>query len=110
MSRGKVLELLRPDDNGKMQTICSTEVFGTIRAIMPFRLTDVGRTYIVMGTDSGRIVILEYSKVCRYKPHTWDIDGDFAESLDRHSSVYISRSNYGKARRFVHGHFLYGIA
>ena len=63
MSRGKVLELLRPDENGKMQTICSTEVFGTIRAIMPFRLTDVGRTYIVMGSDSGRIIILEYSKV-----------------------------------------------
>lgn len=63
VSRGKVLELLRPDENGKMQTICSTEVFGKIRAIMPFRLTDVGRTYIVMGSDSGRIVILEYSKV-----------------------------------------------
>lgn len=65
VSRGKVLELLRPDENGKMQTICSTEVFGTIRAILPFRLTDVGRTYIVMGSDSGRIIILEYSKVIR---------------------------------------------
>ena len=65
VSRGKVLELLRPDENGKMQTICSTEVFGTIRAILPFRLTDVGRTYIVMGSDSGRIIILEYSKVTR---------------------------------------------
>ena len=70
VSRGKVLELLRPDENGKMQTICSTEVFGTIRAIMPFRLTDVGRTYIVMGSDSGRIVILEYSKVRHIASHS----------------------------------------
>lgn len=37
VSRGKVLELLRPDENGRMQTICSTEVFGLIRAIQPFR-------------------------------------------------------------------------
>ena len=64
VSRGKILELLRPDENGKMQTICSTEVFGIIRAIVPFRLTGGGKDYIVVGSDSGRIVILEYIKVC----------------------------------------------
>ena len=63
VSRGKVLELLRPDENGKMQVICSTEVFGVIRSIAPFRLTGGGRDYLIMGSDSGRIVILEYSKV-----------------------------------------------
>lgn len=62
MSRGKVLELLRPDDSGKMQIIVSTEIFGTIRALLPFRLTGANRDYIVIGSDSGRIVILEYSK------------------------------------------------
>ena len=62
VSRGKVLELLRPDESGKMQIIVSTEIFGTIRALLPFRLTGANRDYIVIGSDSGRIVILEYSK------------------------------------------------
>lgn len=34
----KILELLRPDDNGKMQTMASVEVFGVIRSLVPFRL------------------------------------------------------------------------
>ena len=62
MSRGKVLELLRPDESGKMQTILATEVFGAIRALMPFRLTSGSRDYIIIGSDSGRIVIVDYNK------------------------------------------------
>ena len=31
VSRGKVLELLRPDENGRMQTVYSSDVFGVIR-------------------------------------------------------------------------------
>ncbi len=62
MSRGKTLDLLRPDDTGKVQTICTTEVFGCIRALAPFRLTGASRDYIILGSDSGRIVILEYVK------------------------------------------------
>ena len=62
MSRGKTLDLLRPDDTGKVQTICTTEVFGCIRALAPFRLTGASRDYIIVGSDSGRIVILEYVK------------------------------------------------
>jgi hypothetical protein len=45
-----------------MQTIVATEVFGQIRALVPFRLTGGNRDYIIVGSDSGRIVILEYSK------------------------------------------------
>jgi hypothetical protein len=37
VSRGKVLELLRPDESGKVQVIHSTEVFGAIRSLSPFR-------------------------------------------------------------------------
>jgi hypothetical protein len=62
VSRGKVLELMRPDESGKMQTIVATEVFGQIRALVPFRLTGGNRDFIIVGSDSGRIVILEYSK------------------------------------------------
>lgn len=43
VSRGKVLELLRPDDAGKVQTIFTTEVFGCIRCLAPFRLTGASR-------------------------------------------------------------------
>jgi len=40
VSRGKILELLRPDPNtGKVYVQLTVEVFGVIRALMPFRLT-----------------------------------------------------------------------
>lgn len=39
VSRGKSLELLRPDPNtGKVYTLLTTEVFGVIRSLMTFRL------------------------------------------------------------------------
>ena len=58
---GRVLELARADENGKVQTIHSTDVFGMIRSIATCRLTGGNRDYIVLGTDAGKIVILEYS-------------------------------------------------
>ena len=81
VSRGKILELMRPDPNtGKVYTLLTHEVFGVVRSLMPFRLTggSKGKTikfkitimhnvifcflsdYIVVGSDSGRIVIIEY--------------------------------------------------
>ncbi|KAL5711133.1 hypothetical protein ACHQM5_021624 [Ranunculus cassubicifolius] len=62
VARGKVLDLLRPDENGKIQTILSVEIFGAIRSVAQFRLTGSQKDYIVVGSDSGRIVILEYNK------------------------------------------------
>uniref|UniRef100_A0A7I4DMV7 Cleavage/polyadenylation specificity factor A subunit N-terminal domain-containing protein n=1 Tax=Physcomitrium patens TaxID=3218 RepID=A0A7I4DMV7_PHYPA len=62
VARGKVLDLLRPDDNGKLQTMLSVEIFGAIRSLTQFRLTGSQKDYIVVGSDSGRIVILEYNK------------------------------------------------
>ncbi|KAG8042161.1 hypothetical protein G9C98_000152 [Cotesia typhae] len=61
VSRGKSLELLRPDPNtGKVHTLLAVEVFGIVRSLMAFRLTGGTKDYIVVGSDSGRIVILEY--------------------------------------------------
>jgi splicing factor 3B subunit 3 len=61
VAKGKVLELLRPDPNsGKVHTLLSTEVFGIIRSMMAFRLTGGSKDYLVIGSDSGRVVILEY--------------------------------------------------
>nr|CAD1827478.1 unnamed protein product [Ananas comosus var. bracteatus] len=62
VGRGKTLDLLRPDENGKIQTLHSVEVFGAIRSLAQFRLTGSQKDYVVVGSDSGRIVILEYSR------------------------------------------------
>jgi splicing factor 3B subunit 3 len=52
------MELYRPDEAGKLQMIASQEVFGIIRSVAAFRLTGNNRDYVVVGSDSGRIVIL----------------------------------------------------
>ncbi|KAK7070838.1 Splicing factor 3B subunit 3 [Halocaridina rubra] len=63
VSRGRSLELLRPDPNtGKVHTILTTDIFGVIRSLMAFRLTGGNKDYVVVGSDSGRITILEYSQ------------------------------------------------
>jgi len=71
VARGKVLELMRPDDNGKIQSVHATEVFGVIRSMVTCRLTGGNRDYIAIGSDSGKIVILEYSgdKQCFERVH-----------------------------------------
>ncbi|CAL1266321.1 unnamed protein product [Larinioides sclopetarius] len=62
VSRGKILELLRPDPNtGKVHTLLTVEIFGVIRSMMGFRLTGGSKDYLVIGSDSGKIVILEYN-------------------------------------------------
>ena len=61
MSRGKILELLRPNESGKVQTVVATEVFGAIRSLAAFRMHGAPTDYIVVGSDSGRIVILQFS-------------------------------------------------
>ncbi|KMZ63735.1 Pre-mRNA-splicing factor RSE1 [Zostera marina] len=62
VARGKVLDLIRPDESGKIQTLYSVEVFGTVRSLIQFRLTGSQKDYLVVGSDSGRIIILEYNK------------------------------------------------
>ncbi len=48
VSRGKVLELLSPDEStGKVQSLLSVEIFGVIRSITPFRLTGMHRRILL---------------------------------------------------------------
>ncbi|KAL1922827.1 uncharacterized protein VTP21DRAFT_9203 [Calcarisporiella thermophila] len=62
VSHQSSLELLRPDPNtGKVHHVLAHEVFGIIRSLSPFRLTGGSKDYIIVGSDSGRIVILEYN-------------------------------------------------
>ena len=62
VSKGaKVLEMLRLDEQtGKMSVVYRQDCFGVIRKIIPFRLLGMQKDFLVVGSDSGRIVILEY--------------------------------------------------
>ena len=62
IAKGKILQLLRldPDQSEKFEVVHTQEVFGIVRKLMPFRLLGMSKDYIVVGSDSGRIVILEY--------------------------------------------------
>ena len=64
LAKGKILELIRADNStGKIQLIYRSEVFGLIRSIQPFRLMGMQKDFLVVGSDSGRIVILEFDPV-----------------------------------------------
>ncbi|RPD53419.1 hypothetical protein L226DRAFT_617381 [Lentinus tigrinus ALCF2SS1-7] len=90
VSRGTRLELLRPDPTtGKIVTVVASNVFGSIRALHPFRLTGGTKDYVIVASDSGRIVILDYDpKLSCF--------------------VKIHQETYGKsgARRVVPGQYL----
>jgi splicing factor 3B subunit 3 len=90
VSHGTRLELLRPDvQTGKISTVIATDVFGSIRSLAAFRLTGGTKDYAIVGSDSGRIVILDYD------PKT-------------SSFVKLHQETYGKsgARRIVPGQYL----
>eukprot|EP00960_Hanusia_phi_P037491 752990-Hanusia_phi.AAC.6 len=89
ISHGKTLELIRPDQNGKIQSICQMECFGLIRSMAAFRLPGSNKDYLVLGADSGRISVLEFSK-------------------ERNQFERVHLETYGKSgcRRIVPGQFL----
>ncbi len=62
VSKGaKVLEMLRLDEtSGKLNVVFRQDCFGVIRKIIPFRLLGMQKDFLVVGSDSGRIVILEF--------------------------------------------------
>lgn len=52
LGHGKVLELIRPDpETGKLTTVYSSEIFGLIRSLVPFRLTGTYATHIIIAND-----------------------------------------------------------
>lgn len=61
LAKGKILEILKPDETtGKLHSLVSVNVFGMIRSIAAFRLTGGFKDYLAIGSESGRLVILEY--------------------------------------------------
>ncbi|KAF8510565.1 CPSF A subunit region-domain-containing protein [Hysterangium stoloniferum] len=90
VSRGTRLELLKPDSQtGKIATVLAHDIFASIRSLATFRLTGGTKDYAIVGSDSGRLVILEYD------PKT-------------NSFVKLHQETYGKsgARRIVPGQYL----
>jgi len=62
VSRGKILELMRPDELGRMQTVLQEEVFGVIRSLQPFRLPGARRQLALLSlmlwlTHMGLVVV-----------------------------------------------------
>ncbi|CAJ0927414.1 unnamed protein product, partial [Mesorhabditis belari] len=63
VARGTTLQLIFCDPkSGKIQTLCTQDVFGVIRSLYAFRLTGSNKDYVAVGSDSGRIAILEYKQ------------------------------------------------
>lgn len=60
VAKGNVVELFRPDETGKMISICSSSVFAVVRSLIPFRLAGGTKDYLLIGSDSGKISISEY--------------------------------------------------
>ncbi|SCV67047.1 BQ2448_5693 [Microbotryum intermedium] len=55
------IELLRADpQTGKLESIVDAELFGTVRSLAAFKLTGGSKDYLIVGSDSGRIVVLKY--------------------------------------------------
>lgn len=59
-AKGNIIELLRPDETGKMISVCSTSVFAVVRSILPFRLAGGNKDYLIIGSDSGKISVSEF--------------------------------------------------
>ena len=92
VAKQRILELYRPNETSrKLVSIFSQEVFGIIRKIIPFRLTGFNKDFIVVGSDSGRIVILEYQP-------------------EANAFVKIHQETYGKSgiRRTIPGDYVAG--
>ena len=89
-AKGKIIELLRPDDQtASMQLVYRQEAFGIVRSLSAFRLIGMQKDFLVIGSDSGRIVILEYDQ-------------------ERKTFVKVHQETYGKTgtRRIVPGEYL----
>ncbi|CAD8154884.1 unnamed protein product [Paramecium pentaurelia] len=90
VSKVKHIELLKINEsNGKLETIASQEVFGIIRSIHSFRFPGNNRDNLVIGSDSGRVVVLGFDGL-------------------KNMFVKVHQETYGKTgcRRIVPGQYL----
>ena len=90
MVRGtNTLELLRLDENARLVSVVSTNCFCVVRSIIPFRQIGTQKDYLVLGSDSGKVSILEFD-------------------VSRNSFQTVHCETFGKTgcRRIVPGQYL----
>ena len=58
--KGGYIELLRPDETGRLMSICTTAAFATVRQMKPFRLIGSNCDYLIITSDSGKISVAEF--------------------------------------------------
>ena len=89
VSRGKGLDLLRPDDLGRLVRVAHAEVFGCVRSLATLRLPGTAQDFLVVGSDSGRLAVLRFDK-------------------ERSRFEAVHRETFGRSgcRRAVPGQFL----
>ncbi|PGH17226.1 pre-mRNA-splicing factor rse1 [Polytolypa hystricis UAMH7299] len=87
---GSKLTIHRPDPSqGKIRPLFSQDVFGIIRTLAAFRLAGSNKDYIIIGSDSGRITIIEY-----------------VPSQNRFNRIHLETFGKSGIRRVIPGQYL----
>ncbi|KKK13683.1 hypothetical protein P175DRAFT_0503964 [Aspergillus ochraceoroseus IBT 24754] len=87
---GSRLTIHRPDPTqGKVTPLYSQDVFGIIRSLAAFRLAGSNKDYIIIGSDSGRITIIEY-----------------VPSQNRFNRIHLETFGKSGVRRVIPGQYL----
>ena len=95
VSRGKILELMRPDPNtGKVYTLLTHEVFGVVRSLMPFRLTggSKGNTIKFKITIMHNIIFCFSFRLYRCRIRLW---------TNSHHRIYPRQEYFSKSATFL---------
>ncbi|KAJ8903598.1 hypothetical protein NDN08_004702 [Rhodosorus marinus] len=58
---GSSLEVVRPDENGKLRLVGRSDCFGQLRSLAAFRLTGAKRDYLIIGSDSGNVTVVQFN-------------------------------------------------
>ena len=56
------MDLLRPDEHGRVVRVAHAEIFGCVRSLATLRLPGTARDFLVVGSDSGRLAVLRFDK------------------------------------------------
>ncbi|KAL4867913.1 hypothetical protein BDV12DRAFT_170537 [Aspergillus spectabilis] len=87
---GAKLTIHRPDPTqGKVTPLYSQDVFGIIRSLAAFRLAGSNKDYIIIGSDSGRITVIEY-----------------VPSQNRFNRIHLETFGKSGVRRVIPGQYL----
>ncbi|KAL3472155.1 CPSF A subunit region-domain-containing protein [Aspergillus californicus] len=87
---GSKLTIHRPDPTqGKVTPLYSQDVFGIIRSLAAFRVAGSNKDYIIIGSDSGRITIIEY-----------------VPSQNRFNRIHLETFGKSGVRRVIPGQYL----